>query len=505
MGGICGTEDLIETTVPVVAPSTTVPTNDNSSSPAPIDSTLDAARAWFQDADGDGFGNPSVSLNFATQPAEYVANNHDCNDNCASCHPGGTEVCDAMDNDCDGTLDDGVGQQWYRDADGDGYGEPNNTTTACSQPQGFVSNNQDCNDNCASCHPGGFEVCDGMDNDCDGTPDDGVGQRWYRDADGDGYGDPNNTTTACSQPQGYVSNNQDCNDNCASCHPGGSEVCDGKDNSCDGQTDEGYVCGTMYITAAEWVWKARLDGSSVEAISRLPDGSFGLGVTMDRVGGFLYFMYKDGSAFCLGKRQTSDPNAPGFYDVLFSKSATTSPLDVAYHSGNLKLYWTGVSSGTVTRCNTSGASETTIYGEGAVQGIAVGGGYAFWSRESSGQNYIRRSNLYLESPIDIMTGLTDRPRHFAVDTTSQKIFWTDSARRIWSATIDGANKQSIYLSSGGNVVGIAVHPAARKIYWCEQAPDKVRRANLDGSFPEDLITSGITSPHDIVLDVDGAG
>jgi hypothetical protein len=54
---------------------------------------------------------------------------------------------------------------WYRDADGDGYGNPNVTTQACDQPTGYVANDDDCNDACASCHPGGVEVCDGLNND----------------------------------------------------------------------------------------------------------------------------------------------------------------------------------------------------------------------------------------------------------------------------------------------------------------------------------------------------
>ena len=66
---------------------------------------------------------------------------------------------------------------------------------------------------------------------------------WYRDSDGDGYGNPAVTTQAVQQPAGYVANDDDCDDNCSSCHPGGTEVCDSKDNDCNGQVDEGGVCG----------------------------------------------------------------------------------------------------------------------------------------------------------------------------------------------------------------------------------------------------------------------
>jgi len=194
---------------------------------------------WYRDADGDGYGNPNNSIKSCSQPSGYVSNSTDCSDSDSSIHPGATEICDSKDNDCDGQIDEGAGQTWYRDADGDGYGNPNNSIKSCSQPSGYVSNSTDCSDNDSSVHPGATEVCDGKDNDCDGQIDEGLGQNWYRDADGDGYGNPNNSVQSCSQPSGYVSNSTDCSDSDSSIHPGATEICDSKDNDCDGQIDEG--------------------------------------------------------------------------------------------------------------------------------------------------------------------------------------------------------------------------------------------------------------------------
>ena len=132
---------------------------------------------------------------------------------------------------------------WYRDVDGDGYGDRDVTTQAVQQPAGYVADSTDCDDGCAACHPGATEVCDSKDNDCDGQTDEGdIGTWWYRDADADGYGIPSRPREACQKPDGYVDNDNDCDDSDPDVHPGATEVCDGKDNDCDGQIDEGGVC-----------------------------------------------------------------------------------------------------------------------------------------------------------------------------------------------------------------------------------------------------------------------
>ncbi|UKM64066.1 T9SS type A sorting domain-containing protein [Flavobacteriaceae bacterium GSB9] len=203
------------------------------------------ASLWYQDLDGDGFGNPNISQQSNTQPAGYVGNNTDCNDNESASYPGNVEVCDGIDNDCDGQVDEGVKNTYYADTDGDGYGDASATILACSAPEGYVIDNTDCNDNEANAYPGNVEVCDGIDNDCDGQVDEGVKNTYYADTDEDGYGDASATILACSAPEGYVIDNTDCNDNEANAYPGNVEVCDGIDNDCDGQVDEG-VKNTYY-------------------------------------------------------------------------------------------------------------------------------------------------------------------------------------------------------------------------------------------------------------------
>jgi len=121
---------------------------------------------------------------------------------------------------------------WYKDTDGDLYGNPNDSTEASSRPSGYVSNNGDCNDNSAGIHPGGTETAnDGIDQDCDGSDS----KTWYADTDGDGFGTAGNSTEAPSQPSEFVADNTDCDDTNADINPGKTEIAgDGIDQDCNG-------------------------------------------------------------------------------------------------------------------------------------------------------------------------------------------------------------------------------------------------------------------------------
>ncbi len=99
--------------------------------------------------------------------------------------------------------------------------------------------NQDCDDATASTHPGAYEACDGIDNDCDGYTDHDDpqfdGGTWYADADGDGWGagDP-----LCAGGQGTSAVPGDCDDGDPQVSPGAREVCNGLDDDCDTRVDE---------------------------------------------------------------------------------------------------------------------------------------------------------------------------------------------------------------------------------------------------------------------------
>jgi hypothetical protein len=147
------------------------------------------------------------------------------------------EACNGLDDDCDTNTDEGVTTTFYRDADGDGHGDPLTTEMACSPSGGFTTTMDDCNDGCAVCFTGAGEACDTFDNNCNGTTDEGATSTFYRDADGDGFGS-GTTIVACTPPAGYVMPSGDCDDGEMTVYPGATELCNAIDEDCDGVLDE---------------------------------------------------------------------------------------------------------------------------------------------------------------------------------------------------------------------------------------------------------------------------
>ena len=173
------------------------------------------------DEDGDGFVGAE-----------------DCDDSDPETHFGAEEVCDGLDNNCDGEIDEDLLFAYFLDADGDEYGALDDSIMECSLPEGYVENSDDCDDTDASVFPQAPEQCDGIDNDCDGDIDEELVTMWYLDDDADGFGDPQVIISDCLQPEGYVANSDDCDDLDTLIYPDAEERCDEQDNDCDGEIDE---------------------------------------------------------------------------------------------------------------------------------------------------------------------------------------------------------------------------------------------------------------------------
>jgi hypothetical protein len=226
-----------------------VVTNANtcSSTSTTVDVTTIANVDYFADFDGDGFGDATTLISTCVQPQGYVSDNTDCDDNDAAVNTAATEVCNHIDDDCNGLIDDGITfNTYYADNDGDGFGDANNSIDECSQPAGYVTNNTDCNDNNANQNAASTEICNGEDDDCDGIIDNGITfLDYYTDADGDGFGSGDVISSCTDLGAGYTNNNTDCDDTNGNTFPGATELCNTIDDNCDGQTDEGVQ--TVYF------------------------------------------------------------------------------------------------------------------------------------------------------------------------------------------------------------------------------------------------------------------
>jgi len=175
--------------------------------------------------------------------------------------PGG-DTAPGLETGADGC---GVLSVWYRDEDEDEFGTENEKVEACKSPPGYVGEKGDCDDGDANRHPEVAEHCNEIDDNCNGETDEGILEPTCS-ADHDGRGACKLATKSCE--------NGEWTDCTGGTEPD-DEECNGVDDNCDGETDEGLVkdCGidlgvcefgTMACNNAEW-------GDCMNAIPRKQD------------------------------------------------------------------------------------------------------------------------------------------------------------------------------------------------------------------------------------------
>ena len=215
------------------------------------ESGAEGCTQYYKDTDGDGYGLGYGEC-FCEKPdipgEVWLLQGGDCNELIASVHPGAVEMCNGFDDDCDGVVDetDAVGCiPHFADDDADGFGNSDVEACACSGNPFWSQVGGDCDDHDPGVSPAAIEICDKVDNDCNGSVD-GEGASdctpFFKDVDGDGFGLTDKVKCLCDPIADYTATlPNDCDESNAGINPTASEICNGEDDDCNGEVDEGAL------------------------------------------------------------------------------------------------------------------------------------------------------------------------------------------------------------------------------------------------------------------------
>jgi hypothetical protein len=220
---------------------------------------------FYLDADMDGFGddNNFTVAPCSTPPPSTSTAAGDCDDTNAAIYPGAIEICNYLDDNCNGgEIDEFVQLNFYQDLDLDGFGDANVLILECFEQPGFVANMEDCDDNLVTYVDGdadgwGSLVLDpcgvGNNLDCnDMTSSVQEATLYFEDADGDGYGNPDMSIYLCEAQNGFIPDGTDCLDTDPNVYPNATDIPgNGIDENCDGADGVGV---SEWMTEMIEIW-----------------------------------------------------------------------------------------------------------------------------------------------------------------------------------------------------------------------------------------------------------
>lgn len=328
--------------------------------------TSETTPLYFEctDSDNDGYAVEGEACGVA-----------DCDDNDPAINPGAAEICDGLDNDCDGQID-------------------NNLTTPLNDLQAGV-----CLGSVKICNGAGgwmnnyagianFEAseitCDTLDNDCDGETDEGLQITYYQDADLDTYGNPVVISQACDAPAGYVTDSTDCNDSDSSVNPSVAEIhYNGKDDDCNPSTIDNDIDAGFDPNA----------NNTVRSIAVQDDGNIFIGGDFTNISGT--------ARNCIARL-----NSDGILDTSFNPNANAAIYSIAFQADGKILIGGdftnigGTARNRIARLNADGSLDASFnpMANGGVRSIVVqedgsiliGGSFTYIG--GTIRNYIARLN-----------------------------------------------------------------------------------------------------------------
>jgi DNA-binding beta-propeller fold protein YncE len=266
------------------------------------------------------------------------------------------------------------------------------------------------------------------------------------------------------------------------------------------------------------IQRADLNGDNVDPLV-ITGLTAPFGIALDVAGGKMYWTNASVTDSKESKIQRANLDGSAVEDLV--TDVLMVPSGIALDVAGGKMYWTDMYVGWIQRANLDGSNiedlVTTALTAPAGIALDVAGGKMYWTDERAAK--IQRANLNGDNVEDLVTDVLSYPVGIALDVAAGKMYWTDAGMqgqpdgRIQRADLNGDNVEDLVCAACPPEhtaltmpIGIALDVAAGKMYWTDTgntdaADGKIQRANLDGSTIEDLVTTGLTMPFGIALEL----